>query len=142
MDDIFYHHGILGMKWGIRRSPVQLLRARGKPKTQTDIDNKNKKDQMRKDSKNRRNLSNEDIKKKIERLNLEKQLKDLTEENISPGKKMVADILSSSGKKVATALVTSMVTGATVYAVRSAMTKEKMTMKDAADYVVPSRKKS
>ena len=67
--------------------------------------------------------------------------KDLTEENLSPCKKMVADILSSSGKKVATALVTSMVTGATVYAVRSAMTKEKMTMKDAADYVVPSRKK-
>lgn len=141
MDDIIYHHGILGMKWGIRRSPVQLLRARGKLKTQTDIYNENKKDQMRKDSKNRRNLSNEDIKKKIERLNLEKQLKDLTEENLSPGKKMVADILSSSGKKVATSLVTSMVTGATVYAVRSAMTKEKMTMKDAADYIVPSRKK-
>jgi type I restriction-modification system DNA methylase subunit len=97
---------------------------------------------MRKDSKNRRNLSNEDIKKKIERLNLEKQLKDLTEENVSPGKKMVTDILTSSGKKVATSLVTSMATGATVYAIRAAMTKEKMTMKEAADYVVPSRKKT
>ena len=43
---------------------------------------------------------------------MEKQLKELTAEDLSPGRKAVSDILAQSGRKVATAFIT----GAALYA--------------------------
>jgi hypothetical protein len=37
MDNTLIHYGILGMKWGIRRTPEQLARARGRSKTRRPI---------------------------------------------------------------------------------------------------------
>lgn len=109
MENELYHYGVLGMKWGVRRTPAQLAKANGKAKRKSE-DNAKKSD-MKKAVKSRRTLSDADLKKRIERIKMEKQLKDLTAEEISPGKKFVSEVLSSSGKKVATALVT----GAVLY---------------------------
>lgn len=131
------HHGILGMKWGVRRSEAQLARARGRSSKSSD--DKNEVSAARKaDVKNRRTMSDADLKKKIERLKLEREFKNLTEDNIAPGRKYVSEILSASGKKALTVAAA----GAMTYAVKTAMTKE-FNLKEAAQYIAanPNKKK-
>lgn len=132
MNTELQHHGILGMKWGVRRTPQQLARARGKTDSERDIE---KKQEMETASKNRRILSDEELKSRVERIKLEKQLKELTAENISPGKKFVSDVLSQSGKKA----VTTIATGAMIYATKVALTK-KFDAAEAAKYMAPRPK--
>lgn len=135
MDNMeLYHFGIKGMKWGVRRYQNKdgTLTPAGKRRA---ADNE-KKHAMKNDVRNRRSLSDADLKKKIERIKMEKQLKELTAEEIAPGKKFVSEVLSSSGKKVATAFVT----GATLYGVKTAMTG-KFDVKELAGYMTPKPKK-
>lgn len=136
MENSLTHYGILGMKWGVRRTEAQLARARGKSKSSS-ADNEVK-ESRKTDSKNRRTLSTTDLKNKIERLKLEKQFKDLTAEDVSPGKKMATDILKSAGTKV----LTTAAAGAVAYTVKAALTK-KFDLKEAAMYVAanPNKKK-
>ena len=79
-----------------------------------------------------------DLKKKIERLKLEREFKNLTEDDIAPGRKYVSEILSASGKKALTVAAA----GAMTYAVKTAMTKE-FNLKEAAQYIAanPNKKK-
>ena len=79
------HHGILGMKWGVRRSEAQLARARGHSSKSSD--DKNEVSARKAAVKNRRTMSDADLKKKIERLKLEREFKNLTEDDIAPGRK-------------------------------------------------------
>ena len=129
MENELYHYGVLGMKWGVRRTPAQLAKSNGKIKQKSE-DNAKKSD-MKKAVKSRRTLSDADLKKRIERIKMEKQLKDLTAEEISPGKKFVSEVLSSSGKKVATALVT----GAVLYGTKAALTNQ-FDIKELAGYML------
>lgn len=111
------HHGILGMKWGVRRSEAQLARARGHSSKPSD--DKNEVAARKVAVKNRRTMSDADLKKRIERLKLEREFKNLTEDDITPGRKYVSEILSASGKKALTVAAA----GAMTYAVKTAMTK-------------------
>ena len=88
------HHGILGMKWGARRSEAQLARARGHSSKSSD--DKNEVSARKVAVKNRRTMSDADLKKRIERLKLEREFKNLTEDDIAPGRKYVSEILSAS----------------------------------------------
>lgn len=130
--DVIVHYGIKGMKWGIRRTDAQLARARG----QSSPDDSSIKAQRKTDLKNRRTLSTDDIKKRVERLKLEREFKQLTQEDIEPGRKMVNDILKSAGNKV----VAGAVAGTAAYAVKVAMTKQ-FDIKEAASYIVPNPNK-
>ena len=111
------HHGILGMKWGVRRSEAQLARASGHSSKSSD--DKNEVSARKVAVKNRRTMSDGDLKKRIERLKLEREFKNLTEDDIAPGRKYVSEILSASGKKA----LTMAAAGAMTYAVKTAMTK-------------------
>lgn len=131
------HHGIKGMKWGVRRYQNKdgSLTPAGKKRYSED---EKERASRKTDLQNRRTLSDAEIRKKIDRLKLEKEFKNLTEEDISPGKKFASDILKSAGNRVLTAAAA----GAAAYAVKVAMTK-KFDIKEAASYIVsnPNKKK-
>lgn len=131
-----YHWGIKGMKWGRRRYQNKdgSLTPEGK-KRYADDDDRRIKESRRADVKNRRKLSDAELKSKIERIQNEKKLKELTEEDLNPGRKAVNEVLSSSGKKVAGAVLT----GAALYGVKAVMTRE-FDAKEAASYMTPKPK--
>lgn len=133
MSNELYHYGVKGMKWGIRRTPRQLGHRTSGSKTTAD---QQKKAEMKDAVKNRRLLSDVDLRRRIERVKLEKQLKELTESEIAPGKSFCKQVLSSSGRKVATTVTT----GAALYLGKAAMTG-RFDIKEMASYMTPKPKK-
>lgn len=128
-----YHFGIKGMKWGVRRyqNSDGSLTPAGRKRYDKQV-----RASRKADVKNRRTLSDSEIEQKIKRLESEKKLKNLTEEDLSPGRKAASDILKSAGNKVLTAAAA----GAAAYAVKVAMTM-KFDIKEAASYIVPNPNK-
>lgn len=141
MENELYHYGVMGMKWGVRRYQNKdgTLTAAGKKQKKKTLSADDKEKARRKsDLKKRRTMSDADIKKRIERMKLEKEFKNLTKEDISPGKKYVGEIMSSAGKKALSVVAA----GAMVYGVKVAMTR-KFDIKEAAGYIAanPNKKK-
>lgn len=89
------HFGILGMKWGRRKA-----RTSG-PSSSDSITAR------KLQSKKLNELSNDELKRLTTRLQLEKQYKDLSRSELSPGKKFVSDVLMSAGKQLASKYVAS-----------------------------------
>ena len=96
---------------------------------------KNRKKERAEMLKNRRSLSDEDVKRMINRLQDERRLKELTERDLNPGKYAIKGILADAGKSVATDLVKA----TAKYAIRK-HSGEKVTGKDFAEYFKPSKK--
>ena len=102
MNNVIYHFGIKGMKWGIRRYQNKdgSLTAAGK-KRYSDSSSAN--DGIK-------DLTDQELRDRINRLNLEKQYRDLTtpsgQKQVNKGKQFVTSVLETSGKNIATQLVT------------------------------------
>lgn len=87
------HYGILGMKWGVRRSKAELARARGKKTSDSGDDSDDKKQTTAKRSKSVSEMSDDELRKTVQRLQLEKQYRDLNPKQVSAGQKIVDKIL-------------------------------------------------
>lgn len=87
------HYGILGMKWGVRRSKAELARARGKKTSDSGDDSDDKKQTTAKRSKSISEMSDDELRKTVQRLQLEKQYRDLNPKQVSAGQKIVDKIL-------------------------------------------------
>lgn len=97
--DILMHYGIKGMKWGIRRTEAQLQRARGKLESDA---NRSEVKRRKATYKNRRTISDDDLRKEVSRLELEKKYKNLVDEDVRPGRTAVQKFLKSTGGRVLT----------------------------------------
>lgn len=115
-DNVLQHHGVKGMKWGVRRTPAQLGHPRTVPKRKYLFKGRaGKEDGAAKDKKPSggkgvKEMTDAEIRERISRLELEKKYRDLSRsENAarqSKGKAFVADVLEKSGKNIATQTTT------------------------------------
>lgn len=117
MHDEIRHSGVLGMKWGIRRyqNADGSYTAEGKKRRKHAEAQEKKKS----DSRNRGGLTTAELEKKIRRLQLEKQLRELTDSEVNPGKAYVQSIMKDVGKRV----IGTVAAGAALYGVKAAVTK-------------------
>lgn len=91
-----YHYGVLGMKWGVRRSPSQLghkIRIKRKKKPSEPVHEDYKKAHSKKKVSS---MSDAELRNRNNRLQMEKQYAQLTKKK-SRGKKIVSGIIATAG---------------------------------------------
>lgn len=109
MNNQLYHHGIKGMKWGVRRTPAQLGHNPSSMKNNKKSlsDDKKKEDHAKKSLSD---MSDDELRRKISRLKMEREYRELSSQTsqrqINRGKKFVTDILEKSGKNIGEQLTT------------------------------------
>lgn len=144
METELYHYGVKGQKWGVRRTPEQLghkretgkkiaraassiaksaakkfsegRTARAEKKARQNEIKKTKSIKKKKISE----LTDDELRERIARLELEKRYKDLSPKQTHRGRDFVMNVLETSGKNIATQTVTYLM-GDTVNRVAVAM---------------------
>lgn len=85
-DNTLTHYGVLGMKWGVRRSEAQLARGRKSKKEDVDPHDDYKKAH---DKTNVKTMSDKELRDRLNRLNMEKNYKQLTDADTNKGKAFI-----------------------------------------------------
>ena len=79
------HFGVIGMKWGVRKGSSENTKVR----------------QSRSNMyKNRRTLSDKELRTAVSRMQMEHKLKSLVQEDLTPGKVAAKDFLSKTGSTI------------------------------------------
>ena len=112
--DELYHYGVLGMRWGVRRyqdyGEGGYNPKTNKLKLKMDAAKRRKYDKRREKAlnpknarelySNRKYLSDQELKEKSERFFIEKQLKDISEGDVTVGEKVASELMVEAGKTV------------------------------------------
>ena len=126
--DYLEHHGVKGMKWGVRKRSKTRVSSSGarstSPNPSSKVSAPTTRDKRVKALKNRRELSDSDIKDFTSRLQSEKQLKALLDEDVSPGRTFIKKVMSDAGKQAATKLATNAITYGTTKTIGKAFGSE------------------
>lgn len=112
-EEMLEHHGIKGQKWGVRRYQNKdgTRTAAGKKREQSRSDESAHDDYNKAHSgKSVKDMSDAELRNRLNRLQMEKQYSQLTNSDTNKGKKFVSDTM-----KVATTVATVSTTALTIY---------------------------
>lgn len=142
-EDYICHYGIKGQRWGVRRfQPYSKGQKKGKTvgKASRASKRQRKEEAIISDRQqalqNRRHLSDNELRRRINRLRMEEDFKSLSKRDLDTGRKRSSKVLSAIGNK-ATAVVAAAVTGAAIYAIRQAILRKPGTAEGFVNAVLP-----
>ena len=99
-DNILEHYGVKGMRWGIRRTDKQLRLA-----SEGGLEKKKLGKKTRYKG-NVRHISDEELARRIKRLEMEKRYSDLNSRDVSVGEAAAVEVLTTVGKDTAKSTLT------------------------------------
>lgn len=139
--DILVHYGVLGMKWGIRRDRATLKKLANKEttgkKSSVELTEKEKRKQTKK---NRRNLSDKDLKAAIDRLKQENEFKKLSDKDLAPVRSKIQEVLAKTAGEAGITVGRNIATAAFTVMARKILAGENVSKADLAAYLKPKKK--
>ena len=104
MDNELYHHGVKGMKWGDRKTPVRSSSGATRKRKSNTLSLFKKKKTTRNTSvakssptqtKSIKDMSDDELRKRIERVRLEQQYQQLNPKTVSRGQRIAKRIMNN-----------------------------------------------
>ena len=123
MDNELYHHGVKGMKWGVKKTPVRSSSGNTRKQKLNTMSLFKKKKTTRNDSigkssptqtKSVKDMSDDELRRKIERVRLEQQYQQLNPPTVSRGQKIAKRVMNhvivpaaeEAGKQIVKSILT------------------------------------